>query len=50
MLFVICEDVELCPRPEVMTEFISTQGLEIVHQNIRVLLKNIGSLTLFLDR
>lgn len=51
MLLIACGDVELCPGPvDPMVEFLNTRGIKIVHQNIRGLFTNMGSLTMFLEK
>jgi len=51
ILLIACGDVEVCPGPvDPMTDFTNMRGIKIVHQNIRGLFNNIGSLTLLLEK
>lgn len=50
MLLIMCGDVETCPGPDAMAGFSNMNGIKIIHQNIRGLLNNIGSLSLFLEK
>ena len=49
MLLMICGDVERLPGQQVMEHFSNTRGIKKIHQNIKGLLTNIGSLTLLLN-
>ena len=46
MLLMICGNVERLLGPTVTEDFSNTRGIEIIHENIRGLFTNIGSLTL----
>ena len=48
-LLIISGDVERLPGTQIMEHFSNTRRIKIVHQNIRRLLTNIGSLTPLLN-